>query len=101
MTALLDLTPLVAHFERELQRERDRALTAQSSERSARELVVELEAKLEAMTAKVDEWRVERQRDVGKLADMERQRDHAKCDAAEAQRMLLDERSRHAPGGPR
>lgn len=78
--AAIDIGPLVAIIDREMQRLRDQLFVEQSAARSAREALVACEERARLATASHD-------RVVHEL-------EHARCDASEAQRMLMDERAK-------
>lgn len=82
---VVDLAPLLRHFEAELSAARTAAADARIEARGHRERVVELEAKLKAEQERVAEW-------TRKATDLAERLEHARCDAKDAQQMLLDER---------
>jgi hypothetical protein len=78
--ASVDLAPFVAWFRDELSRERTAAADAKCEARGHREEVVKLEAMLRAAVAE-------------RAAAMDAL-EHARCDAKDAQQMLMDERAK-------
>lgn len=108
----VDLQPLISHFASELQRERDRVAVERTTASSAREALAACEERLRNEKAFRDREVLEEANNIGlwremhtkavadlealraRLVDMEEQRDHARCEAHDAQQMLMYERAR-------